>query len=318
MGKYDIYSNLKAPKDLSAYNLFRGVTDFSRLEQFNLYESGYPLLVVVSIPKFLKAMAAQDGADGSIDRLINSYKHIVQNEFKGFSSGLEDMSTETGEINNGFQSVNVITKTNAPSGSTFSMVYNEKSGSVLTKMHELYLRSVKDPNTGYKTYNGIIQKDATGNNIKPEEAGFDKECFSFLYMHTDNTGLLLERAVYIVGAMPTSAQLSIYNGTKGEVQFQEVTCEYTGYPIVGKQVDARAKQILDYLNTTTDRAEALIKNSYNYKYYGLVDSASGLAQTSLSSNTNAKKTTADTTVTDSNFNNFLGTEETNNGYDTTN
>lgn len=277
---YNLYENLKTPKNIDGYNLFRGTTDFTQLEQFNLYESGYPLLVLVSVPKFLREMAAKST---SVDNLLTQYKHVIEYEFKGFESGLENITSDTQEINNGVQGINVITKTNMPTTSTFSARYYEKSGSILTKMHQLYLRSVKDPATTYKTYNGII-----GNGIDPEEAGFDKECFSFLYMHTDNTGLLLEQAVYIVGAMPTTAELSIYNGTKGEVNFQEVTCEFTGFPIIGSAVNARAKTILDWINSEKNNLQ-LHRNSWDYNYAGIKDADTGLAQASLTENTTIKE-----------------------------
>lgn len=46
------FKGLKTPRELLNYNLMRGVTDFSNLKQWDLYEKGYPFLVVVSIPDF--------------------------------------------------------------------------------------------------------------------------------------------------------------------------------------------------------------------------------------------------------------------------
>ena len=276
MGQYNMFTDLKTPRDVPAYTLFRGTTDFTQLQQFDLYESGYPYLVVVSIPDFLKKMAERDT---EVAQLVNSYVHILEYEFRGFQSGLDNITSETGEINNGLQSMNVITKTQAPSASTFSMNYFEKSGSTITKMHELYLRSVKDPATGFKTYNGLI---GFGNNqIRPQEAGFHKECFSFLYLHTDNTGMLIEQAAYLVGCMPTTAELStLYNGQKGDVQFQEIGVEFNGFPIRGAAVNARAKKILDWMNSSAN-ANMVHRNSWDYKYAGLSDTTNGLAQTKL-------------------------------------
>ena len=281
LNKYNLFTDLKTPRDLSAYTLFRGTTDFSQLEQFDLYESGYPYLVVVSIPKFLEKMAV----DESVKNLINSYVHVLEYEFKGLESGIDDLSSETGEISNGMQSMNVITKTTGISGTQFSMRYMEKSGSTLTKMHELYLRSVRDPATGFKTYNGLIGETGGDSIYQPSiggvnstgasTPGFEQECFSFLYMHTDNTGLALERAIYFVGCQPTSAGLSnLYAGQKGDVSFQEVTCEFNGFPITGAAVNARAKEILKHINEQTYR------NSWNYEYAAIKDS-NRLAKDSL-------------------------------------
>lgn len=278
MGQYNMFTDLKTPRDITAYTLFRGTTDFTQLQQFDLYESGYPYLIVVSIPEFLRKMAE---ADTEVAQLVNSYVHILEYEFRGMGSGLEDMSTETQDINNGLQSMNVITKVNGQGGSTFSMNYYEKSGATITKMHELYLRSVRDPATGFKTYNGMIGFD--NSQIAPNDAGFHKECFSFLYMHTDNTGLLVEKAAYLVGCMPTSAQLSIYNGEKGNIQFQEISTEFTGFPIMGSAVNARAKRILDWMNSSANN-KMVHRNSWNYNYAALSDANSGLAQTKLTQN----------------------------------
>ena len=276
MGAYNMFTDLKTPRDITGYTLFRGTTDFTQLQQFDLYESGYPYLVVVSIPQFLKKMAEKDP---EVKKLVDSYVHILEYEFRGFQSGLENITSETGEVNNGLQSINVITKTNAPSASTFSMNYYEKSGSTLTKMHELYLRSVKDPATGFKTYNGLI--GTKNDQINPQDAGFHKECFSFLYIHTDNTGMLIEQAAYLIGCMPTTAELStLYNGQKGDIQFQEVGVEFTGFPIRGSQVNARAKKILDWMNNESN-AKMVHRNSWDFNYHGIADTTEGLGQTKL-------------------------------------
>lgn len=278
MGQYNMFSDLKTPRDVTGYTLFRGTTDFTQLQQFDLYESGYPYLIVVSIPEFLKKMAERDT---DVANLVNSYVHILEYEFRGLDSGLENITSDTQEITNGVQSMNVITKVNAPSASTFSMRYFEKSGSTMTKLHQLYLRSVKDPATTFKTYNGLIGTGA--DQIQPQDAGFHKECFSFLYIHTDNTGMLVEQAAYLVGCMPTTAELQIYNGTKGSVEFQEIAAEFTGFPIMGSAINARAKKILDWMNSSAN-ANMVHRNSWDYNYAALNDANAGLAQSKLTSN----------------------------------
>lgn len=279
MGKFNMFTDLKSPRDVTAYTLFRGTTDFTQLQQFDLYESGYPYLVVVSIPDFLKKMAERDA---EVAKLVNSYVHILEYEFRGLDSGLENITATTTPIENGMQTMNVITKVEAPSASTFSMRYYEKSGSVMTKLHQLYLRSVKDPGTGFKTYNGLI---GTGNDqIQPQDAGFHKECFSFLYMHTDNTGMLVEQAAYLVGCMPTTAEMSIYNGQKGDINFQEITAEFSGFPLMGSAINAKAKKILDWMNSSANK-KMVHRNSWDYDYAALTDRNNGLAQNKLTSNT---------------------------------
>ncbi len=77
-------------------------------------------------------------------------------------------------MTNGVKNINVINKVNSQSASTFTLRYFEKSGSILTKVHELFLRGIKDPTTQVKHYHGLIED---GTITDP---GFDK-VFSFLY-----------------------------------------------------------------------------------------------------------------------------------------
>ena len=275
MSSFYMFNDLKEPRDVTRYTLFRGTTDWTQLQQFDLFKSGYPYLVYVTSPRFIETMAE---VDERVNTMVASYRHIIENEFLGFDSGLTNIETETGEISNGQQTINLITKVNAPSGTTFSMTYREKAGGTITKMHELYLRSVSDPATTFKTYNGLIGFDQ--DQIDPADAGFHKECFSFLYMHTDDTGLLLERAAYLTCCQPTTAQLDIYNGRKGQVEFPEISVEYNGFPIQGEAINARAKEILDWMNNEANE-NYVHRNSWNYEYEGISDDAYGLAQSSL-------------------------------------
>ena len=258
----DMFSGLRKAKDIRKYSLYRGTTDWTQLEQFNMYESGYPYLIMVSMPEFIKTMA-ENNPESNVGRMASIYRHIIENEFLGFESGLENINSETQEINNGYQTVNVITKTVAPSGTNFSMRYREKAGAPIERMHEFYLRSIRDPATGFKTYNGMI--GFNNGQIRPWETGFDKECFSFLYMHTDNTGLLLERAVYWVCCQPTSAQVEIFNGTKGDITFQDVTVEFNGLPLMGNKINEKAQEILNWMNSEAN-ANMVVRNSWNYDY----------------------------------------------------
>jgi len=276
-----MFSHLKTPADLTKYSLFRGTTDFTQLQQFELFESGYPYLVLVSIPKFIEKMAEQDT---EVKALVDSYKAVIEREFIGFDSGITNIDAETQELTNGVQSVNMITKVNAPSGSTISMTYKEKAGGVITKMHELYLRSIRDPGTTFKTYNGLIGFD--NGQLDPRlfsQVGYQNECFSFLYMHTDNTGLLLERSVFFTCCQPTTAQLDIYNGRKGDVTFQELSVEFNAFPIMGEKIDAQANKILSWMNNTAN-ANYVERNSWNYNYQAISDNAYGLSQSSLVGN----------------------------------
>lgn len=281
MSKYNLFTDLRSPRDVTGYTLYRGTTDWTQLQQFDLYEKGYPYLILVSTPDFLTKMA---DADTEVAKLVDSYKHILEYEFTGFdSAGIEDIGTEAMDISNGMQSINVIGKTTMTGGTTFSMNYHERAGGTLSKMHELYLRSVRDPASGFKTYNGLI---STGDNaiIKPEEISFQKETWSFLYLHTDPTGLELEQAIYWIGCWPTSANLTQFADVKrGDISFSEVSVEFQGFPLRGSAINRKAKEILDWMNNSANNL-MVHRNSWDYDYAALSDSTSGLAQSSLTSN----------------------------------
>lgn len=276
---YGMFAGLKEPDDLTKYNLFRGVTDFTQLKQFEMYEHGYPYLILVSIPRFLEDMAQQDN---DTRKLVDNYKAIIEREFIGLDQGIDNIQSSPVELSNGTQTINVISKVEAPSATTISMTYKEHAGEPITRLHELYLRSIRDPATQFKTYNGMIKLDGSPYDprVKGNKIGYANECFSFLYMHTDNTGLLLERAVYFTCAQPTTAQLEIYNGKKGEVDFSEINVEFNTFPLMSKAINLKAQSILDHMNTKGS-ANYVERNSWNYDYYGINDAADGLNQSKL-------------------------------------
>lgn len=292
----NMFQYLATPRDLQQYTLMRGVPDFSNLKQFNNYEKGFPYLIVVSIPEFLKRLAKvgsapaansnslglKIGTNNSLANLINNYVHILEYDFKGLDSGIEQLSTETQEVTNGLQSINVITKTTGITSTNFSMRYTEKVGEPITKVHELYLRSIRDPASGFKTYGGLIGMNDSNGYKDLSEVGFEQETFSFLYLHTDNTGLQLTRAVYFVGCQPTSSDLTIYNAERGTVEFAEVSAEFTGFPIMGAAVNKRAQSVLDWINSESNTLAAH-RNSWVYDYAAASDSGI-LASEKLKSN----------------------------------
>ena len=236
-----IFDGTKEIRDLTQYALFRGVTDWANLHQFNQFESGYGMLIVLTIPNFLKALAAKSD---KYQKLIDTYVHVLEYEFRGLD-GIDNMTSDTAELTNGVKSINVINKVNSQSGSTFTMRYFEKSGSIMTKVHELFLRGVKDPTTQVKHYHGLIE-DGT---IK--EPGFDQEVFSFLYIVTDNTLMNVEKAFYIVAAQPTNADLNIYNIERGDIGFKELSVEFSGFPITNTIINQKAQSLLDWVRKGT-------------------------------------------------------------------
>ena len=75
-----VFKGLKTPRQILQYNLMRGVTDFSNLEQYDLYEKGYPFLIVVKAPDFLVDLAEKN--ETGIKPLLDNYIHILENDFR--------------------------------------------------------------------------------------------------------------------------------------------------------------------------------------------------------------------------------------------
>lgn len=223
--------------DNEKYRLSRSTPDYSNLAQFQLYESGYSVLVVCSIPKFLERLGDKDS---NVKNMVDTYKKILELDFRGLD-GIDNITVDTGDITDGISTLQMINKVTMQSGSNFSMRYQERAGSLLTKVHELFLTGVKDPRTQIKHYHGLIESGDL-------ESSFENEVFSFLYFVTDNTMTKLEKAYYIIGAQPTTAETNIYNSEKGSIEFKEITCEFSGFPITGKAVDNAALSYLKYLH----------------------------------------------------------------------
>lgn len=266
-----IFDGTKETRDLVKYALFRGVTDWANLYQFNQFESGYGMLIVLTIPTFLKALANKND---KYAKLIDTYVHILEYEFRGLD-GIDNMTSDTAELTNGVKSINVINKVNSQSASTFTMRYFEKSGSIMTKVHELFLRGIKDPTTQVKHYHGLIE-DGT---IK--DPGFDKEVFSFLYIVTDNTLMNVEKAFYIVAAQPTNADLNIYNIERGDIGFKELSVEFSGFPITNTKINQKAQSLLDWVRKGTiwDESEMTYSGVNNMKPYQKVLTSNGEGNT---------------------------------------
>lgn len=245
----NMFTGTLSPKDLTAYTLMRGVTDFSNLVQFNNFETGYSFLIVLNIPKFLDTLATQND---EYAKLINTYRHILEYDFRGIS-GFEDMTSESSEITNGTSSVNVITKVNYQSASTFTMRYFERNGLVLSKVNELFLRGIKDPKTQVKTYDGLLRgPDGTANGAQIAETGYENEYFEFLYFVTDNSCRDVEKAFLITAAQPTTAALAeVTNSEKGTIGWAEVDMSFQGVPLTNPAINAKAVQFLNWINQNT-------------------------------------------------------------------
>lgn len=261
-GLTSIFTNTLSPNPVTSYTLFRGVTDYTNLAQFDLYETGYSFLVLLQIPYFMERLQEQND---DYDSLITNYRHIIEYEFRG-AQGIEDITGETSPLQNGITDLNIITKVTEQGGSSFSMNYFERSGSVITKTHELFLRGVKDPKTQVKRYNGLLQSPLTTRNKAISSStkyqttdniggmtdkGYQYEIYNFLLMITDNSALNIEKAYILASCQPALANTSIYNVTRGEIQFSEMAVQFNGIPLPGRVVNRKAQDFLDYINEYT-------------------------------------------------------------------
>lgn len=255
----NIFSDTMVPREVTSFTLMRGVTDFSNLQQYDLFETGYSFLVCLQIPKFL---SQAKNMNDTYKTLIDSYGHIIEYDFTG-AQGIEDMTTETGALTNNIDTLNIITRVTEQSGANFSMNYFERSGAIITKTHELFLRGIKDPRTQLKRYLGLITgprtntetSQANRNNgstqLTAMEAAYQNEVFHYLLIVTDNTGYNVEKAYILASAQPSQANTSIYNVTKGEIGFSQIAVQMNAFPITGRLVNNKAAKLLDYINKAT-------------------------------------------------------------------
>ena len=73
----NLFTNTKDFRDVTKYNLMRGVPDFGSLVQFNPYETGYAAFIICGMPKFIEALAA---INDNYKKLMNNWMHIVEYE----------------------------------------------------------------------------------------------------------------------------------------------------------------------------------------------------------------------------------------------
>lgn len=250
-----IFKNTKDFKDVTDFNLLRGVPDFGNLVQFNPYETGYAAFIICAIPKFMEELAK---FNADYNKLIKNWKHIIEYEFKSFD-GLQGMSADVIDLGDDLNKVNVINKVNMEAASEFSLTYDEKSGSPLTKFAKLYLTGIKDPRTQVKTYHGLIHNHGY-------EPGFEKEVFTFLFIATDNTMRKVEFSTLIIAGQLNSADTDMYNYQKGDIGKKDITVKFNGYQIQSSTIDKYAQACMNYLLSSDAGSKQIVVNSMDYQY----------------------------------------------------
>ena len=246
----------KVPRSVSEYSLMKGVTDFSNLRQFDMFEGGYGGIVVCGTPKFMDLIK-----NDQVKNLQNGVVAIIENEFRGIS-GIPDVTADAGTISNGVNELQLINNVTMDTSIQVSMTFYERSGGLLTKYAHTYLTGIKDPYSKAKTYHGLI---ADGTIRDP---GPDYEVFTLLYYVTDNTMRKIEKAYLLANAQLITAQESnLYNVDRSAIEFKEVELTFNCYPIVGDKVNMYAAKLLEYQLTTEDTSKKLILDSNDYEYH---------------------------------------------------
>jgi len=222
------------PKNLTQYSALRGVVDFTQLGQFDQYETGYSFLSVIKMPKFMEVLAT---LDTGVAAMVNSFKHILEYEFKGLT-GLPNITSNTFNITDGSNEQQLINDVVRETSVELSSNYYERRGSLITRFAEYYLTGIKDPMSKAKTYHGLIKNGLL-------EPGLENEVFTFMYYVTDNTYLRLEKAYLLANVQLTQAETSMYDSEKGQISNKEITLNWRCMPITGSEVDKAAKKLLE-------------------------------------------------------------------------
>ena len=173
------------------------------------------------------------------------------------------MTADTSEISNGSSKLDIITNVNWESASKFSMKYQERKGSLFARMHELYLRGIKDPKTKVKRYNGLLRTDGTS----VLDASYQNEVFEFLYFVTDNTARYIEKAFLLASCQLTECTYDQYNQEWGQIEWQDVNLQFNGYAITNPLVTQRAQTFMDWMNENN----RVIFEETKFAYQSLTD-----------------------------------------------
>ena len=257
MGTSGMFAHAIDLPDFTSYSLGRGVMDVTQLKQFNMYEKGYPFLIVLKIPKMFEKMG-----DMSTDyeNLYKNFVHVLEYDFRSLD-GINNMSADTSEITNGNTKLDIITKVNWEAASKFTMKYQERKGSLFARTLELYLRGIKDPMTQIKRWNGAV--DMNMNTATGTDAGYENEVFEFLYFVTDNTARFIEKAFLLAACQFTEVQLDQYNQEKGQIEWQDVNLSFNGYALTNDLVTQKAQEFLTWLNQEGRLIVEQMKFAYN-------------------------------------------------------
>lgn len=225
---------IKMPRSVTEYTLMKGVTDFSNLKQFDVFESGYSFFTVVGVPEYMTILGKKDTR---VKNLQDGFVHLMEGEFRGLT-GIPDIVADAGTLTNGTNELQLINNVTMDTSIQVEMELWERSGGLITNYLTHYLTGIKDPYSKAKTYHGLV-----GTTIM--DPGPQYEVFTFLYYVTDNTMRKVEKAYLLANAQPTTAPTStLYNTTKGTIDYVPITVTFNCFPIMGDQINKYAAMML--------------------------------------------------------------------------
>lgn len=249
---------VKQPRNIAEFSLMKGVTDYTNMKQFDLFETSYGFLVVCEVPLFMQELCARNPM---LKACQDIFIGVLEGEFKGID-GLPDLTGEAGTITNGVNELQLINNVTLDTSIQVSMTYYERSGMPLTKYLRTYLECIKDPHSKAKTYGGLI-KDGVITDPGPEY-----EVFTLLFYVTDNSCRKLEISWVLADAQPTSAPIGqMSNMQRSDITFPEVNISFNCFPISNDRTNMIAAKMLEYqLSDTTPSNKRLILDSTDYNW----------------------------------------------------
>lgn len=252
---------VKKPRNIAEYSLMRGVTDYTNLRQFDMFETSYGFLVVCEVPFFMDILASRNT---DIRDCQNALIRILEGEFKGID-GLPDITAEAGTITNGVNELQIIQNVTMDTSIQVSISVQDRSGLPIIKYLRTYMDGLKDPHSKAKTYHGLI---ADGTITDP---GPEYEVFTFLFYVTDNTCRKLELSWVLANAQPTSVPLgTMSNMQRSDITFPEISLSFNCFPISNDRTNQIAAKMIEYLvddNTPSNKKLVLDSTDYDWAVF---------------------------------------------------
>lgn len=218
-------------RDFSTVDVFRNgpKLDNGRLSQYNFFQGGFAKFFWITLPTFMEL--------GNKD-LLTKFKNYTEKGHTSFD-GIQDMTANTEDITGGiagnsFKQMNGL----KDEFDSFTIKCYEQIGSPLREALSYWLTGIRDPKSGYATYQGLIDTIDGGYDARNHTA-------ELLYVVTDPSGSEngIEYACFITNIIPTKVPMSHLNMQHGEHQIPEFDLEFTGVKYESTYINQQAKAI---------------------------------------------------------------------------